>query len=1637
VFPDAELVVNDYEQIGESLESEICGAFGWAVSLSANAQIMAVGANKSNDVATEAGKVRIYERVGSTWQQLGSDINGEAQEDEFGTEVSLSANGKILAVGADKNDNNGLNTGYVRIFEYNGSDWQQLGNNIEGENVNDNFGISLDLAANGNIIAVGANGNDDAGDNYGQVKVFEYDGTSWQQLGESINGEAAGDESGKSVSLSWDGKTLAIGAPLNDGNGVSAGHARVFRYNGTTWQQLGGDLNGSGDYDKFGENIKLSADGKILAASKLRDGNGVRIYRFDGASWSQLGSDLTGFYNQINSLELNASGNILSAGSSITFSNNLKGQSKVFGYDGSNWVQMSSDIQGNLASLLGSGIAMSANGLTFAVGAFGGLGYVNSYELVIKPEATDVSVSGNYEVGATLTGSYTYSDGLNTPEYGTTFQWYRSDDDQASNKTAITGATNRTYTLTEDDLEKYISFEVTPGNSNYEGYPAESTPQLFTFEVPAFRYATDKAIGFNDGGYISLNGQSGLDAGDANDNFSIALWLKSTDTNAALFGEFVSGSSRTRNYLTITEGKLAFDQYDPSGGTTIFDTPINTGEWVHVVLVQESGTRKAYVNGVLESTTGSSEAYGGGSPNQFFIGFRGGSSNGSNFTGEMNEVAWWSKTLSASEVADLYQGIIDLNDADLIGYLSFNQSEDENIVADIGNADGVMADGMDAADRVAGVFDNDLVVDENLNDGQVISESLILSTTNPATYTLLDADGAPVIINDEGKLELTEDLNTVNAQYTIRFKVEIQGVEYESTLELEVQDNTSPTLVSATKDSESQITLTFSEPVQIVGADAANFTVEDGNNNGFCVLSLTDGIAEDNQLILGMDDLSSAVSTLTITYDPSTGSIGDLNSNNMVADATGVMITLNQAPTVSSVSITGTIIEGNELTGNYDYSDDENDDEVGTVFKWYRADAANGTNIEAIAGATNSTYTLAEEDHEKYLFFEVIPSDGNSNGVATRSGATYVQYPRITSVSIPQVVVNVDDNVTVTIRANQTGLSLQSGIVNGIAVTGFSDEGDGTYTATYTLKEDHTNRFANDDIPVSFTLVDDNGGVSNTYNDAISQMGDALRVLDVSSAPSVAYQNFEDDGDDWNYTEASETYDLSNVRTYFEVMPQHRNIEGNITSTDDRGPYIIYPQIVDDLVATYDYNSADAPASFNTVTGTSVFEPHASTLQDRLNFGVFMKDRLPYIYFLFDNAQEDPNFRLGGEAAFNVMQEVPWNGYNPIVFFEDQETVGDNANIDFADSLAYYADQGVLKTSFKWAPEANDGMIYGPVVNNLIIDFDSSSIDNRYALYGHLDTFDGTLRPHKTRTDSNEDSELSFELKQSGSAVLVNNPDDGEDIVASTSSLNSPANGSNFLDFYNESGVDIATTRTYTFDAVDLTAGDEKLLSFSYYAKNLSYPDSLFIQVSYNETPDWDSADEEIFLTESADSWTDFEMRIPGDKESIALRIVSKTDDEDDKVSFDHFRVVEIVDEIAPTLAITSSANPASGPFTATFTFSENVTGFDINDISVGNGEASNFNTTSASVYTATITPASDGEVTVDVAADVAEDWIGNANTAATQLSVINDQTAPAAPIVASISTDAGSSATDNLTNDQTLEISGTAEANASIEVFI
>jgi len=145
------------------------------------------------------------------------------------------------------------------------------------------------------------------------------------------------------------------------------------------------------------------------------------------------------------------------------------------------------------------------------------------------------------------------------------------------------------------------------------------------------------------------------------------------------------------------------------------------------------------------------------------------------------------------------------------------------------------------------------------------------------------------------------------------------------------------------------------------------------------------------------------------------------------------------------------------------------------------------------------------------------------------------------------------------------------------------------------------------------------------------------------------------------------------------------------------------------------------------------------------------------------------------------------------------------------------------------------------------------------------------------------------------------------------------------------------------------------------------------------------------------------------------------------------------VDITSPAVSLsTTAADPTNvSPIPVTAEFSENVSGFVVGDVTVGNGAAGNFVAVDGNTYTFDVTPSGQGAVTVDVAGAVATDAATNGNTAATQLSRVYDSVAPAEPVDNAIIPNLSTSVIINAATDSTVAITGTVEANATVTIVV
>jgi len=276
---------------------------GRSVSLSHDARTVAIGKSFNNlEGSYYTGHVSVYkyDETDSEWLQLGSDIDEESLVDYLGVSVSLSANGRTVARGGLSNNGNGYYNGHVRVFTYNDAEsaWIIVGDDINGEPEWDYSGTSVSLSSDGEIIAVGASGNSGDGYSSGHVRVYIFNNaeSTFTQIGDDIDGGISDDYSGVSVSVSGDGQILATG--VINGNGDD-GFVHVHKYDSTqsVWSRIG-DIEGDTNCEYLTKSVSLSEDGQSVAIG-CNNANGsnngsVRVYKYSDnqGAWNQVGNDI-------------------------------------------------------------------------------------------------------------------------------------------------------------------------------------------------------------------------------------------------------------------------------------------------------------------------------------------------------------------------------------------------------------------------------------------------------------------------------------------------------------------------------------------------------------------------------------------------------------------------------------------------------------------------------------------------------------------------------------------------------------------------------------------------------------------------------------------------------------------------------------------------------------------------------------------------------------------------------------------------------------------------------------------------------------------------------------------------------------------------------------------------------------------------------------------------------------------------------------------------------------------------------------------------------------------------------------------------------------------------------------------------
>jgi hypothetical protein len=246
--------------------------FGWSVSISGDTAVFgAVGDNPHGELSGSVYVISRNQGGTSNWGLVTklSAADGEAF-DYFGESVAIS--GDTIVVGASGDDDKGSSSGSAYIFDRNQGgleQWGQVAKLVAADGAAaDFFGEKLSLS--GDYIAVGAYGDDDHGLNSGSVYVFERNqggAGNWGQAAKLTPPDGANyDEFGRAVSI--DGDTIIAGAHNDADKGTYSGSAYVYARNqGSAWVQVTKLLAADGAAsDYFGESVSVSGDSIVVGA---------------------------------------------------------------------------------------------------------------------------------------------------------------------------------------------------------------------------------------------------------------------------------------------------------------------------------------------------------------------------------------------------------------------------------------------------------------------------------------------------------------------------------------------------------------------------------------------------------------------------------------------------------------------------------------------------------------------------------------------------------------------------------------------------------------------------------------------------------------------------------------------------------------------------------------------------------------------------------------------------------------------------------------------------------------------------------------------------------------------------------------------------------------------------------------------------------------------------------------------------------------------------------------------------------------------------------------------------------------------------------------------------------------------------
>jgi WD40 repeat protein len=224
----------------------------------------------------------VYELNVDSWVRRGQTLDGGGPDQFAGGRVVLSDDGSVVLYDIQITARQPGPIKFVRVFRYNGSTWEKVGQDVFGQvsSLADTF--SIDFSGNGEIFVIAS-----IVPGFGYAETYQLNGNTWELNGQVIPNSTTTDESvGITAAVNRDGSILAVGfRKFQTPNLV-----RVYEFD-NGWIQLGNDIDTKGSSSDTLMTIALSLDGQTLAVGPQDDTKFASVHKFDNVNgqWAQVG----------------------------------------------------------------------------------------------------------------------------------------------------------------------------------------------------------------------------------------------------------------------------------------------------------------------------------------------------------------------------------------------------------------------------------------------------------------------------------------------------------------------------------------------------------------------------------------------------------------------------------------------------------------------------------------------------------------------------------------------------------------------------------------------------------------------------------------------------------------------------------------------------------------------------------------------------------------------------------------------------------------------------------------------------------------------------------------------------------------------------------------------------------------------------------------------------------------------------------------------------------------------------------------------------------------------------------------------------------------------------------------------------